>query len=337
LTDVTVIIPCYNNTGTIEAAVQSAIGQTVPVQVIVIDDCSSDDSAQKARNVAPGDPRLVVLVQDRNQGPSAARNRAIANAGTKWVAILDADDRMHPDRLRRLIEQAESDNLDLIADDLIRVDAVADPKQGTRLWSDTPIGVLPLTLCRFARENIDSRTGSRRELGYLKPVMRREFLESHALAYREDMRLAEDFDLYARALKAGARFSLVDPCGYFSVDYPNSLSKEYASTHMKPVLECDLELLKTPSLTIEERAAIGEHKLLWHKNWSWMRLIESVRARDPLGVARAFIAPPQVAGALVLRCFRHLSGQPPVAQHTHRTAHLKDIETILSASTDQRS
>ena len=337
MTDVTVIIPCYNNTGTIEAAVQSAIGQTVPVQVIVIDDCSSDDSAQKARNVAPGDPRLVVLVQDRNQGPSAARNRAIANAGTKWVAILDADDRMHPDRLRRLIEQAESDNLDLIADDLIRVDAVADPKQGTRLWSDTPIGVLPLTLCRFARENIDSRTGSRRELGYLKPVMRREFLESHALAYREDMRLAEDFDLYARALKAGARFSLVDPCGYFSVDYPNSLSKEYASTHMKPVLECDLELLKTPSLTIEERAAIGEHKLLWHKNWSWMRLIESVRARDPLGVARAFIAPPQVAGALVLRCFRHLSGQPPVAQHTHRTAHLKDIETILSASTDQSS
>ena len=337
MTDVTVIIPCYNNTGTIEAAVQSAIGQTVPVQVIVIDDCSSDDSAQKARNVASGDPRLVVLVQDRNQGPSAARNRAIANAGTKWVAILDADDRMHPDRLRRLIEQAESDNLDLIADDLIRVDAVADPKQGTRLWSDTPIGVLPLTLCRFARENIDSRTGSRRELGYLKPVMRREFLESHALAYREDMRLAEDFDLYARALKAGARFSLVDPCGYFSVDYPNSLSKEYASTHMKPVLECDLELLKTPSLTIEERAAIGEHKLLWHKNWSWMRLIESVRARDPLGVARAFIAPPQVAGALVLRCFRHLSGQPPVAQHTHRTAHLKDIETILSASTDQRS
>ena len=337
MTDVTVIIPCYNNTGTIEAAVQSAIGQTVPVQVIVIDDCSSDDSAQKARNVAPGDPRLVVLVQDRNQGPSAARNRAIANAGTKWVAILDADDRMHPDRLRRLIEQAESDNLDLIADDLIRVDAVADPKQGTRLWSDTPIGVLPLTLCRFARENIDSRTGSRRELGYLKPVMRREFLDSHALAYREDMRLAEDFDLYARALKAGSRFSLVDPCGYFSVDYPNSLSKEYASTHMKPVLECDLELLKTPSLTIEERAAIGEHKLLWHKNWSWMRLIESVRARDPLGVARAFIAPPQVAGALVLRCFRHLSGQPPVAQHTHRTAHLKDIETILSASTDQRS
>ena len=337
MTDVTVIIPCYNNTGTIEAAVQSAIGQTVPVQVIVIDDCSSDDSAQKARNVAPGDPRLVVLVQDRNQGPSAARNRAIANAGTKWVAILDADDRMHPDRLRRLIEQAESDNLDLIADDLIRVDAVADPKQGTRLWSDTPIGVLPLTLCRFARENIDSRTGSRRELGYLKPVMRREFLESHALAYREDMRLAEDFDLYARALKAGARFSLVDPCGYFSVDYPNSLSKEYASTDMKPVLECDIELLKTPGLTIEERAAIGEHKLLWHKNWSWMRLIESVRARDPLGVARAFIAPPQVAGALVLRCFRHLSGQPPVAQHTHRTAHLKDIETILSASTDQRS
>ena len=335
LTDVTVIIPCYNNTGTIEAAVQSALGQTVPVQVIVIDDCSSDDSAQKARNVAPGDPRLVVLVQDRNQGPSAARNRAIARAETKWVAILDADDRMHPDRLRRLIEQAESDDLDLVADDLIRVEAVADPSQGTRLWSDTPIGVLPLTLSRFARENIDSRTGSRRELGYLKPVMRREFLESHGLAYREDMRLAEDFDLYARALQAGARFSLVDPCGYFSVDYPNSLSKEYGSAHMKPVLERDIELLKTPGLTREERAAIGEHKLLWHKNWSWMRLIEAVRARDPLGVARAFIAPPQVAGAVLLRCFRHVAGQPPVALHIHRAARRQDINVILAPTSDQ--
>ena len=314
---------------------QSALGQTVPVQVIVIDDCSSDDSAQKARNVASGDPRLVVLVQDRNQGPSAARNRAIARAKTKWVAILDADDRMHSDRLRRLIEQAESDNLDLVADDLIRVEAAADPNQGTRLWSDTPIGVLPLTLSRFARENIDSRTGSRRELGYLKPVMRREFLESNALAYREDMRLAEDFDLYARALKAGARFSLVDPCGYFSVDYPNSLSKEYASTDMKPVLERDIELLETPGLTSEERAAIGEHKLLWHKNWSWMRLIEAVRARDLLGIARTFIAPPQVAGALVLRCFRHLNRQPPVAPRTHREATRQDIETILSVGSEQ--
>ena len=309
---------------------QSALRQTMPVKVIVIDDCSSDDSAEKARNVAPGDPRLVVLVQDHNQGPSAARNRAIGLADTKWVAILDADDRMHLDRLRRLIERAESDDLDFVADDLIRVEAVADPKQGTRLWSDTPIGVLPLTLSRFARENIDIRTGSRRELGYLKPVMRREFLESNALAYREDMRLAEDFDLYARALKAGARFSLVDPCGYFSVDYPNSLSKEYASVDMKPVLECDNELLSAPGLSGEERHAIGEHKLLWHKNWSWMRLIESVRARDPLGVAQAFIAPPQVAGALVLRCFRHLSGQPPVAPHTHRAAQLQNTGTILS-------
>ncbi|WP_373006453.1 glycosyltransferase family 2 protein, partial [Hyphomonas sp.] len=44
LADVTVIIPCYNNTGTIEAAVQSALGQTLPVKVIVIDDASSDDS-----------------------------------------------------------------------------------------------------------------------------------------------------------------------------------------------------------------------------------------------------------------------------------------------------
>jgi len=335
LTDVTVIVPCYNNAATIETAVQSALGQTMPVKVIVIDDASSDDSAQRARNVAPKDPRLVVLVQDHNQGPSAARNRAIALAETKWVAILDADDWMHHDRLRRLIERAESDHLDLVADDLIRVEAVTAPKQGTRLWSDTSVGVLALTLSRFALENIDRRTGSRRELGYLKPVMRREFLKANDLAYREEMRLAEDFELYARALNAGARFSLIDPCGYFSVDYPNSLSKEYASEDLKRVLNRDIELLGMAGLTDEERRALGEHKLLWHKNWAWVRLIESVRSRDPMGIVMAFIAPPQVAGALAIRCVRHLTGRPPVALHTHRDARPQDIATILSAVPDQ--
>jgi len=307
----------------------------MPVKVIVVDDASHDDSAQKARNVAPGDPRLVVCVQERNYGPSAARNHAMERVQTKWVAILDADDRMHPDRLRRLIETAEAENLDFIADDLIRVDAVVEPKRGTRLWSDTPIGIMPLTLSSFVRENIISRTGNRRELGYLKPVMRTDFLRANRLAYNEDMRLAEDFDLYARALKAGARFSLVDPCGYFSVDYPNSLSREYAAADLRRVLQCDVDLLKAPSLTGDERDAIGEHKLLWHKNWAWMHLIETVRARNPFGVLKAFVAPPRVAGALALRCFRHFTGRSPAPLYTDRAAHPQGIETILSDYPDQ--
>ena len=332
LTEITVIIPCYNSATTIETAVKSALVQSEPVKVIVVDDASKDDSVEIVRQLAECEPRLSLLVQPRNQGPSAARNRAIAHAGTPWVAILDGDDHMHPDRLRRMFQVAKAENLDIVADDLIRVDAEPNPETGTRLWSDNPIGLVRIDAARFARENIDRYTGSRRELGYLKPLMRTEFLSRHHISYNEGMRLAEDYDLYMRALLFGARFGLIDPCGYYSIDYPNSLSKQYSSTDLRKVLDRDIELLRQPTLSRDERKAIGEHKTLAHKHWAWMQLIEMVRNRNLTGAVRTLVAPPDVAIALILRICRHAMGLEPVPHSIGNTATRLRIEAMLSTS-----
>jgi succinoglycan biosynthesis protein ExoU len=331
LTEVTVVIPSYNSTATIEAAVRSALAQTEPADVIVVDDGSTDDTVRKVQALAKDHPRLSLRVQSRNQGPSAARNRAIATAQTRWIAILDGDDFMHPDRLRRMLKIAMAEDLDIVADDLIRICAEPEPSSGTRLWSDIPIGLVRIDLARFARENIDKYTGSRRELGYLKPLMRREFLADHHISYNENMRLAEDYDLYMRALLAGARFGLIDPCGYFSIDYPNSLSKEYAAADLRQLLDRDIELLQRPELTAVERHAVGEHKTLAHKQWAWMQMIEMVRKRNPIGAARTLIAPPEVSGALLLRLFRHALGKEPVPHSVANTAKCQSIEAMLTA------
>ena len=333
LTEVTVVIPSYNSSATIEAAVRSALLQTEPVSVIVVDDGSKDDTVEKVQALAKDTSRLSVLVQSRNQGPSAARNRAIGAAGTSWIAILDGDDYMHPDRIRRMLEVALTEDLDIVADDLIRISAEPDPKTGTRLWSDTPIGLIHVDLARFARENIDKYTGSRRELGYLKPLMRRSFLIDQKISYNETMRLAEDYDLYMRALLSGARFGLIDPCGYYSIDYPNSLSKEYASTDLRKVLDRDIELLRQPELTPVERRAVREHKTLAYKHWAWMHLIEMVRDRNLLGAARSLIAPPAVFGALLLRLCRHALGKEPVPHAVENTAEIQSIDAILKSTT----
>ncbi|TFZ00004.1 glycosyltransferase family 2 protein [Ramlibacter rhizophilus] len=95
-----VVIPLYNKGRFIESAVQSVLEQTLaPLEVIVVDDGSTDDGA--ARVAALADPR-VRLIRQPNAGVSAARNRGIAAAQGDWVALLDGDDAWHPEFLAAL-------------------------------------------------------------------------------------------------------------------------------------------------------------------------------------------------------------------------------------------
>lgn len=89
---VSVIVPAYNATRTLEATVRSALAQTVrDLEVIVVDDGSRDDTPALARSIAKTDARVSVLTR-ANGGVAAARNTGIRAARGKYVALLDADD-----------------------------------------------------------------------------------------------------------------------------------------------------------------------------------------------------------------------------------------------------
>ena len=94
---VTVVIPCYNAARWIGAAVESALRQSyLNVEVIVVDDGSTDDSAEIITSKYPS----VSLICTPNRGPSAARNQGLRAAHGDWIQFLDADDVLHPDKLR---------------------------------------------------------------------------------------------------------------------------------------------------------------------------------------------------------------------------------------------
>jgi glycosyltransferase involved in cell wall biosynthesis len=86
---VTVVIPAHDRAGVIERAISSARQQLPrpPAEIIVVDDCSSDDTADRAE--AAG---ALVIRHDRNQGPGGARNTAARAATQPWLAFLDSDD-----------------------------------------------------------------------------------------------------------------------------------------------------------------------------------------------------------------------------------------------------
>jgi O-antigen/teichoic acid export membrane protein/glycosyltransferase involved in cell wall biosynthesis len=102
LAPVSVIIPCFNCSQTIERAIESLADQTLPpAEVILVDDCSTDGTPAILRALAgrheTGWIRVIDL--DRNSGPGRARNVGWENASQLYIAFLDSDDTWHPAKL----------------------------------------------------------------------------------------------------------------------------------------------------------------------------------------------------------------------------------------------
>jgi glycosyltransferase involved in cell wall biosynthesis len=99
---VTVIVPVWNAAATLATALRSLAEQTHPaLEILVVDDGSTDASAEIAADFARADPRFRLLRQGENRGGYAARNRALAEAAGEFVTVQDADDWSHPERIAR--------------------------------------------------------------------------------------------------------------------------------------------------------------------------------------------------------------------------------------------
>src|ERR1700728_495611 len=91
LVDFSVIIPAYNVSGIIGRAIRSAAAQTdPPLEILVIDDCSTDNTAEVVRALRQENLSLRPLSTRANGGPSAARNVGLRAAKADWIALLDA-------------------------------------------------------------------------------------------------------------------------------------------------------------------------------------------------------------------------------------------------------
>lgn len=99
-TEITAIIPAYNAARYLEKAVQSVLCQTVPCQIIIVDDASKDETYEVAERYASLYPEQVSAVKNEiNSGVAVSRNMAVGLAKTEYIAFLDADDWWETDKL----------------------------------------------------------------------------------------------------------------------------------------------------------------------------------------------------------------------------------------------
>jgi len=104
---VSVVIPCYRQSGTLERAVRSVLRQAYLHEIIIVDDCSADDTRAVAEALCELDPRIAVFSTSENCGPAGARNFGAMFATGHYLAFLDADDEYLDDFLKMTVEPLE--------------------------------------------------------------------------------------------------------------------------------------------------------------------------------------------------------------------------------------
>lgn len=298
--EATVIVAAWRAETQLARSVGSALAQEdVALEVIVVDDASPDGTLAVAEGLARQDPRVRVLRQAVNAGPAAARNAGIDAAKGAWLAVLDADDAMVPDRLARMIALGESHGADAVYDDLQPVDEAGARIGGPYLGGPEapPAGLWDLGTFLAG---CSGRAG-RPSLGYLKPVLRADFLRREGLRYDESLRNGEDFHLMAELLARGGTLWFTPEPGYDYTTRAGSISSRLDPDHARALAVADAAFLRRHGAAIAPEAAemLRVRGIRLADLAAAEAAIAALRAGRPLGAVKPLLDRPRAMGRLV--------------------------------------
>lgn len=174
---VSVILPVFNGERFLEEAIRSVYAQDgAPIELLVIDDGSTDSSSEIVGTVAP-DARVI---EQENTGPAAARNRGLSEARGEYLAFIDADDVWAPNKLSRQLH-------DLVDDETVDM-------------------TLSMTRCIHPDGTL---AAPRFFMQFGCGLYRRRAFERVG-GFDESLRFSEDLDWFARAREIGLRLSVTE-------------------------------------------------------------------------------------------------------------------------------
>lgn len=246
--DISFIVAAFNAAPFVETAVRSALCQTdAEIEVIVVDDASSDGTPDIVAAMADEDRRIKLIRRQSTSGPSVARNTGMAAARGTWMSILDADDKIAPERSRCLLDLAAATSADVVADNFERFWVDGEASGITMMPLLTPPYALLVDLAAFMRGN--EMFHPRARLGYVKPMFRTEFMRVNKILHKEDIHIGEDYHLCLSCLLAKARFIVTSQSYYKYRTRKGSLSWRITKEHI------DRLLMAHHDLKLQERYA----------------------------------------------------------------------------------
>jgi glycosyltransferase involved in cell wall biosynthesis len=215
---VSVVIPVFNGERFLREAVRSVLDQQyAPLEIIIVDDGSTDGTATVARSL----PATVRYLHQPNQGPAAARNRGIEHAQGGLIAFADADDLWPPAKLEFQLPYLISDPA---------VDIVMGRVQ---LLSETGLTESAFSVnlgCAVIRKSVFDRVG----------------------LFDETMRYSEDVDWFMRARESGAAIMTIDAVTLFYRQHEQNMTRGKSTSELNV-----LKALKRSLDRRRERASVA--------------------------------------------------------------------------------
>ena len=238
-----IVIPVYNAAQYLPSYLERLVSAQLPeIELLLVDDGSSDNSAQICRSYAARYPWIRYFYQE-NAGPSAARNRGLQAATGDYVAFHDSDDSIDIDAFSRTVSLLRRYDADIWASDFCRVadnGAVLD-----RVFQipDTPA---PLFGEAQARAFVSSGDCVWNVWRYL---FRRGYLLSHKLWFVEGYHCGEDMEMVIRALVGTDRIAFYhNPYYAYRISYDNTLTRRYSAARTQQLTA----MLRRGQATLEE-------------------------------------------------------------------------------------
>lgn len=208
---ISAVIPAHNVEKYIATALNSLLNQTCDeIEIIVVDDGSTDDTSKVARAILASAKRRYSVITQPNAGVSAARNRGLEVATGKYILFLDADDYLAPDCLSLMSQEFELTGADIVfcGHHAVSEDGtVLRPYESRYTYLPQPVSGIE-ALLDIMKEKILPWTGS--------TMYRREFLDSFGLRYTQGRTYAEDIEFMWKAFFFASRVSSVrQPLSYY--------------------------------------------------------------------------------------------------------------------------
>lgn len=270
------MVASYNSRPYLISAVRSALSQQgITLEVLIVDDGSTDGSIEDARQLARSDDRVRLLQTPYNLGPAGARNMAIDHMQGQWYAVLDSDDLLTPGRSLALLDLAERHQADLVADNLL-VFGDGVPFQ--------PLYIAPPSATSYTMgiEEYFERSrlfGPVPAPGYMKPMIRKSVIEDQKVRYNEMLRIGEDDELIVRLLASNCRYAVTWEPMYHYRRHQGSISHRLSAANAESMLIAERNIRKLIGpVHASQKAYLGRWRAM-QRGVAFSLSIEALRQR----------------------------------------------------------
>ena len=215
---VSVIVPVYNTAGTLAECLDSILAQTyTDLELIVIDDGSTDGSGAIADTYPAKDPRVKVWHQE-NAGISAARNAGLAHSKGEWIAFCDSDDTVRPDWISSMMAHSKKAPMIIGGYYMYRMDRPGQEPQKTCLDYEESFTQADTALEVLFKKRLFRHIWNK--------IFKRSVIDEHNLTFNEKLDIFED-EYFVLEYMAYIDIVVCIPDCTYNYNFPADYGKRY--------------------------------------------------------------------------------------------------------------